>query len=55
MGSPGIKNPCGQTMFADLQATFPRSMIGDETITLHFPYDDGVVTTSGTLTLTRVN
>jgi hypothetical protein len=36
-------------------ATFPRSRIGDDTITLHFPYDDGETVTTGTLTLTRVD
>ena len=50
-----IKSDCDYVLGVLGDATFPRSMIGDDTITVHFPYDDGEVTVTGTLTLNRVN
>ena len=55
MEPPPIKSGCGSLVNTLGEASFPRSMVGADAITLHFPYDDGVTTTSGTLTLTRVN
>ncbi len=51
-----IKSDCDYVLGVLGDATFPRSMIGDDTITVHFPYDDPTrCTVTGTLTLNRVN
>ena len=46
---------CGPSGLTLGDGTFPRSMIGADTITVELSFNSGPVFGNGTLTLTRVN
>ncbi len=50
-----IDNDCGSRGFTLGQGTFPRSMVGADTITVALSWNSGPVFGNGTMTLTRVN